>query len=48
MDVPDVRFQPYRRIVRHLVYGVRHNQRCEHAGRAKEDSFRLCQLHASA
>jgi hypothetical protein len=47
MDVPNVRVYPYRRVIRHLVHGVRDNQGREHAGWAKEDDFRLCELHAS-
>ena len=41
-------FRSYRRVVRHLIHGVRDDQGREHAGRAEEDSFRLSELYASA
>ena len=43
--LPTVR--PYRRTIRRLVHGVCDDQGREHAGRAEENSFRLCELHAS-
>lgn len=43
-----MRVRPYRRTIRRLVHGVCDDQGREHAGRAEENSFRLCELHASA
>jgi hypothetical protein len=46
--VSNMRVRSYRRAVRHLVHGMRYDQRRKHTGQFKENGLQLCQLYASA